>query len=314
MNEVNEVYIHDTATPTTVLAKPEHVASLATSCVTITPHVKVWSGTQQDDGIAYEVTTSKQATSESGKFIKNLLAGDSDHKNILRLRQKIYNMVKRHTYDWAGTTRILPAVSLPVFNKEFDEIKQEFNDAVDSFLQAYPSKVSNMAFASSGLGSMFRAEDYPTVEELRSKFYIGVYISEVPTGDFRCQVSADLAQDLHDHYQRTSQRMVEDIYMQQREQLRTVLQSISHACEVEIIEENGVTKVRRRKLYDSTMEKAQSMVEVFKDFNPLANNGLEEARVALGNALKGKTVAGVRNSDGERDLLKAQVDDILSKF
>ena len=82
------------------LKTPEHIISLATSGMLISCDVNVWSATKQDRVISNEVTTNKKAQAEAGRFVKNLLAGNKQHKDIINYRQAINNWQKRRTFRW----------------------------------------------------------------------------------------------------------------------------------------------------------------------------------------------------------------------
>lgn len=297
---------------TQILNKPQHIVSLASSCVIVSVESHVWNATVQDKQISDEVTLAKKASSESGKFVKNLLAKNPEHKAVLNYRQTIYNWMQRVTYDWAGSQRLLPVTNLARFHKEYREHEKNFYDLVDKFLNDYPNIVSKMAFVQ---GDMFNRTDYPDVSELRQKFSVDLIQSEVPTGDFRCEIAQELVNDMAIHYERQAKKLVENILAKQSEQLVDIMKSISYCCETEtIVENNGDVKVRRRKLYDSTLDRARELCETFRKFNLTADTKLEEARNKLSAVLSNVTIEQLRNSDSKRVLVKDEIDDILSKF
>ncbi len=295
-----------------ILNKPNHIISLATSCVLVSVESHLWNATVQDRQISEEVTSSKRADKDAGKFVKNLLAKNAEHKAVMNYRQTIYNWVQRNTYDWAGSQRLLPVTNLARFHKEYVEHEKKFYELVENFLDKYPTIVSNMAFVQ---GTMFDRNEYPDVSELRHRFSIDLIQSEVPTGDFRCAISQDLLDDMATHYNRQAKRMVEDILKKQADQLVDIMKSISYCCETEtVVGEDGEVKVRRRKLYDSTLDRARELCDTFKDFNLSADAKLEEARAALEKVLGDVTIEELRNSDTKRVVIKEGIDDILSKF
>ena len=117
-----------------LLSKPKHIISLASSCVLISVESHVWNATVQDKQISDEVTTAKKADKNAGKFIKNLLAKNTEHKAVLNYRQTIYNWVQRNTYDWAGSQRLLPTANIVRFHKEYTEHHKKFFELVDALL------------------------------------------------------------------------------------------------------------------------------------------------------------------------------------
>jgi hypothetical protein len=294
-----------------LLKKPDHVVSLATSGMLVNVEVSVWTGTKQDREISDEVTRAKKADRSAGRFMKKLFANVAEHKALINDRQTWYNFVEREAYDWSGSYRYLPTPRITAFFKQVEDRLAHTESLKAAFKKVYTDAVANEAFAQ---GDMFNADDYPTVDEVMSKFKVKIYTAEVPVGDFRCQVSNDLAADLAVHYERQTKDLVQSIYDKQVEQLVTVMKSLSHCCDTETVVEDGETKVKRRKLYDTTLQRAQELCETFKDFNVTQDARLEQARMELEKVVAGVTIETLRNSDTQRVVVKEGVDDILKKF
>jgi hypothetical protein len=293
------------------LTKPEHLISLASSAVLVSVDISVWSATKQDRGISDEVTTSKNADKHAGRYVKNLLANHPKHKAVVNYRQTVYNWLQRRTYKWNQSQNLLPSVDVPKFKQEYHEHQIAFHALVDSLTTDYDSIVSDMAFKQ---GTMFNRADYPTKEQVASKFSLNLYVSEVPMNDFRCGIANDIADDLFTTYKKQAQTIIESIAQEQSERMVEVMQSISHCCGVDESEVNGETRTKRRKIYDTTIQKALEMCESFKRFN-LKNDGeLEQARASLEKVLRGVKAEDIRDSDAVRHQVKEGIDDILSKF
>jgi hypothetical protein len=210
----------------------------------------------------------------------------------------------------------LPVINLEKFKREFNDHEVEFNRLLDSFINNYQSIVSNMAFKQ---GDMFNTDDYPTASEVRNKFGIRLYVSEVPSHDWRCQISQDIATDLKSQYESQAQEIVTGILNQQVERLTEVMESISHCCGVTEVKtsDESIMKTKKRKIYDSTIEKAKELCETFKQFKPIDNELSRRLGVAvegLEATLNGVDTETLRESDAVRDKVKDNVDDILSKF
>jgi len=299
----------------TNLQQPNHIISLATSGVLVSVDVNVWSATKQDRVISSEVTSSKKADPNAGRFVKNLLANNVYHKDLVNYRQTIYNWLKRRTYRWNNSQDLLPSVDMPDFKAEYNDHEQEFNRLLDDFCMNYDSIKSNMAFAQ---GDMYNVEDYPSVEEVRAKFGCKLYVSEVPTQDFRCQVANDLAHDLKQSYEKQTKEIVKNVLHQQIERITDVMESISHCCGTqEITTKDGEVKSKKRKIYDTTIEKAKSLCRSISQFDVLNNEDSAKLRDAcrlLDNALTGVSIDALRESDYTRERVKNEVDDILNKF
>ena len=296
------------------LDSPNHVISLATSAVLVNAEVSVWSATKQDRVISNEVTTAKKADHSAGRYVKNLLADDPTHKQLLNYRQTVYNWLRRSTYDWNGSLRLLPVVNLPKFKTEFQQHEKSYFALRDAFLAKYPQIVSNMAFKQ---GDMFDRSEYPSVDQIKDKFRIRLYVAEVPQSDFRCSIAQDLAEDLKTTYQKqVNDEIVPQVMADIASQFMDVMESISHCCGVDEISSSmdGEVKTKKRKIYETTVDKAKDLCETFRSFNLTNDEELAKASVSLERVLGGVSAEDIRESDAVRESVKKGVDDILSKF
>lgn len=296
------------------LESPNHVISLATSAVLVNAEVSVWSATKQDRVISNEVTTAKKADHSAGRYVKNLLADDPTHKQLLNYRQTVYNWLRRSTYDWNGSLRLLPVVNLPKFKAEFHQHEKSYFALRDEFLGKYPQIVSNMAFKQ---GDMFDRNEYPSVDQIKDKFRIRLYVAEVPQSDYRCAIAQDLAEDLKTTYQKqVNDEIVPQVMADIANQFMEVMESISHCCGVDEIgtSTDGEVKTKKRKIYETTVDKAKDLCNTFRAFNLTNDAELAKASASLEKVLGGVTAEDIRESDAVRESVKQGVDDILEKF
>ena len=297
------------------LEKPQHLTSLATSGVLVSVEVNLWSATKLDQGISDEVTTSKNAVSAAGRYTKNLLANNPKHKALMNYRQTVANWLKRVTYDWNGAQRYLPTPEVPKFMAEYRQHEVGFASLFKSFDDSYEDIISDMAFKAAGLGDMFNRNDYPSREKMQKKYGIHLYVNDVPLNDYRCAISRDIADDLFQVYSGQTQRIVEGIVNDQFKRMKDVMESLSFCCDVEeSIDNNGEKKFRKRKIYDSTVEKARDMVRLYKEFNLTNNAELSESIAMLENTLRDVSVETLRESDLVRSEVKESVEEILNRF
>jgi hypothetical protein len=287
------------------LKKPEYLISLASAGVVTNVDVNVWSATKQDKKISGEVTDAYHASPEAGKFVKNLLAGDPTHKKLLLHRQTVYNWNKRRTYDWQGSSRVLPFVMLEKYKEEWRELEAEHALLVDEFERRYPDIIAEMAFKQ---GDMFDKAEYPAVGEIRSKFCMRLTISPVPASDFRCAVAEDIAEDLKQHYERTANETVQGIMRDIGGQLTDLIKRIAHACSEP---EEGK---RKPKVYDSTINQAKELCNMLERFNITKDEKLDEMRKEAMQVIGTLTADDIRDSEAVRATVKDGMDDILSKF
>jgi len=294
-----------------ILKKPEHITSLATSGILIRAKVKVWTATKQDREISDEVAANKKAARNAGRYTKQLFADVPELRVLLNDRQTWYNFIQRVTYPWDGEWGYLPTPRIPQVMAEIEQRRAKSMELLENFINAMPAAVSNEAFVQ---GDMFKREDYPTPDEVRSKFRVIVQTMNIPEGDYRVTIADDLADDLKRNFEQQTRDIIKDIHDKQNEQLIKVLQSFSHCCDSETVIEDGEVKVKRRKMYESTLTDALELCETFAEFNLTSDPRLEQARHELLQVLDGVTIDQLRNSDTKRVVVKEGVDDILKKF
>jgi hypothetical protein len=292
------------------LQQPNHLISLASSALIVSVDVNVWTATKQDRVISNEVTASKNASADAGKFTKNLLSSSPDHKALLNYRQTVYNWLQRSTYDWAGSMRLLPIINLERFKKEYEQHEKEFGELLDKFIIAYPQIISDAAFKQ---GDMFNRSEYPDTQEVRSKFRIKLHVSQVPASDFRTGgIATAIADDLKQHYERQTKDIIDAVMADATDRLIEIAERLQNACTEASADDDG--KVRRKKIYDSTFTQAKEICETIRNFNLTNNTQLDAAVDQLSSALRDVTVEDLRESSYKRSEVRENLDEMLSKF
>lgn len=294
------------------LSTPNHITSLRTSAILVGVEIRASNFTKSDRGIADRISKEANASANVTKVAHELLANDGDLRVLLNHRQTVYNFLDSWTLPWMGKLRLLPSTSIEKFMEAYLQHEKQFYSLLDTFLEKYEDKIAAQAFVR---GNFFNRNDYPSLDAVRDAFTMRIYTSEVPEGDFRVEVANDLAKDLQRNFQRQIDSRVREAHEALVGKLVDVMQSLSHCCDVEeVTGKDGETKIRRRKIYDSTVQKAMQLCDTVEGFNPLGDTALEEARAALFKSLRDVDATTLRESDTARVRVKADVDSILSKF
>ena len=292
------------------LAQPQHLISLATSALIVSVDVNVWTATKQDRAISNEVTALKNASADAGRFTKNLLSNSPDHKALLNYRQTVYNWLQRSTYDWAGSMRLLPVVNLERFKREYEQHEKAFAALLDKFIVAYPSIISDAAFKQ---GDMFDRSEYPDVVDVRAKFRIKLHVSQVPSNDFRTGgIASAIAEDLKNHYERQTAEIINGVMDDASQRLVEIAERLKNACTEPEPDDDG--KVKRKKIYDTTVTQAKEICETLKAFNLTNNTALNAAVHDLAFTLDGIGVEELRESAYTRKEVHDSIDSMLTKF
>lgn len=315
----NQLTSNDAQTPmhialrNNILRTPKHITTLATSAILISVDITVWTGTARDKGVSDEVADAKKANRDTVDVTKRLLAGVTEHRDLIKNRQTIYNWLELNTYEWAGGLRLLPNARLARVMDEWNNVHlPRTQQLIEAFLLKYPSIVSDAAFRQ---GDMFNRDDFPSVDTLRNKFGVKLFRMPVPSNHFTIENTREAIEDATLDYERQTREYVDNVMSKMAADFAKVMTSLRDTCAIEqVTDDNGQIKTKRRKLHDTTINKALEMCETFKQFNLTDDSKLEQARSALETALSSVNIEALKASDALRHDMHEEVDDILKAF
>ena len=142
--------------------------SITSSSVTTDVSIKSPSFEKKDRIATDKVNSDSRASHDASKVTKNLLAGTNILKDIKKYESKIRARHIHLTMPWGERgTRLLPTSKLMDHKHEIGSMRDILKRKWDEFIQVYPD-IKRDAYLH--LGSMFDPTDYPTVDEVQSKF------------------------------------------------------------------------------------------------------------------------------------------------
>jgi hypothetical protein len=189
--------------------------SLATKCMIVNLQVGFWAGYRLDKEASRKVTKDANAQSDAARVNKHLVPKES-LKDVVAAS----GAVRTHFYDktlpWKDNgDRLLTRAMYMDFIQEHGELLGAFEQSVEQFLStAYPRARDQAEFR---MGDLFNPDDYPSVSDLRRRFYINLDIDPVSeAGDFRVSLDAEHADEVRTQMERSMQerigRAMSDIY------------------------------------------------------------------------------------------------------
>jgi len=273
-------------------------------------NASVWTARKLDKSTTDEVVANKNAAAkDAARVNKHLLAGRSELETIQqavgRARQYVYD----NTSPWSDSgLRLLPNIRFTTFSARMNEFDEEIAALVKAFVVIYPTLITAQALA---LGDMFKRDDYPTANEMVTKFSFRVNYMPVPTaGDFRVDVGNQAQQELKDRLDKLTQERIDNAMADVRERLGSHLKRMSDRLTTDYI--NGEAKSRR--FHDTLVDGALELCDLTKALNVTGDMSLEEARKQLEQLLVGVTPTELRKNEAVRQDVKKNVDAILDKF
>lgn len=284
--------------------------SISSSAVLVSLNISVWPASKLDREVTDQVNANANANINAGKFMKDLFAGTSLRKDIEKFAAGVRVKHLRYTLPWADKGDRLLTTALFLDYKQFiNESEQKFNQLCDNFFIAYPQLLAD---APLHLGSLYKADDYPTLEEVRSRFGFRYVFSPLPeSGDFRLDVGNAELEELKHKYAADYDSRLAEAMREPWERLHTVLTGMSTKLTDDDTDDDDKPKKR---YHDSLITNAQDLCALLTKLNVTGDPKLEEARRQLETALIGADIEAIKESPAVRETMKARVDNILSKF
>lgn len=183
-------------------------------------HISTWTATKHDRKISRDVANQHGAHQGAGRYNKQLLHGADKLDELRTLAGQIRQYFYKITLPWSDEGfRLLPSNFYFDLMSRMREFEASFDQGVDSFLTVYPQYVDQVRPELNGL---FREEDYPSAEKLRSKFGIKLEILPIPSGgDFRVQMSeeeqARVSHEIDASVRQSLSRGTDDLWKRLRE-------------------------------------------------------------------------------------------------
>ena len=273
-------------------------------------NASVWTARKLDKTTTSEVVASKNAgAKDAARVNKHLLAGRTEldiiQQAVGRARQFVYD----NTAPWSDSgLRLLPTINFMKFTERMNDFEEEMETLVKAFVVIYPTIITAQALA---LGDMFKRDDYPSANEMMTKFSFRVNYMPVPSsGDFRVDVGNQAQAELKARLESLTQERIDSAMADVRERLSTHLKRMSDRLTTDYI--GGEAKQRR--FHDTLVDGALELCDLTKALNVTNDVTLETARSQLEQLLVGVTPTDLRKNEAIRQDVKRNVDAILDKF
>ncbi len=183
-------------------------------------HISIWTAVKHDRKISRDVAQQHGAHQSAGRYNKQLLRGANKLDDLRTLAGQIRQHFYKITLPWSDEGfRLLPSNFYFELMERTREFEASFEQGVKSFLAVYPEYIDQVRPELNGL---FREEDYPSAEKLRTKFGVKLEILPIPSGaDFRVQMSAEeqarVSREIDANVRQSLARGTEDLWKRMRE-------------------------------------------------------------------------------------------------
>jgi hypothetical protein len=279
--------------------------SISSSAVLVELNISVWPASKIDREITEQVNSNAMAVRDASQTKKNLFAGTGIRKDIEKFASRVRLYHNQHTLPWADKgERMLPTKLFMEYKQTMNAYEQQFDMMCNNFFAEYPRLVAE---APANLGAMYKASDYPELDEVKQKFGFKRSVNPLPeSGDFRLDIPTQDLDDMRSEFESKFNERLADAMRAPWDRLHKMLTDMS-----EKLKDNGDEKKR---YHDTLISNPLELCELLTKLNVTNDPKLEEARKNLERTMLGVSIEAVKESAYEREQLKTKVDDILGKF
>lgn len=282
-----------------------NTTTLHSSAVLVDLNIKIYSSKVTDKEVNADVAAKAGASEKAGKYQKDLLAGNERLKAVVSKASEARQLNKKFSMSWNDNgIRVLPVAKMMDHKAQLDVLKAEFFVLVDEFCNNYETDISAAAFA---LGALFKRDEYPTLDEVRSKFAFNVMYSPLPkSGDFRVDISETMKQELMEHFESQFKDHVTDMMREPWQRLHSALKHMS-----EKLDDEGDKKAR---IFKTFLSNNEELIDALKALNVVNDPDLAAATREFEQIINQCDLEGLKKDEYLRKDVKAKVDDILSVY
>ena len=281
--------------------------SISSSALLVELNISVWPASKVDREITDKVNTDAGAVRGASQTKKNLFAGTSLRKDISDFAARVRLFHNKHTLPWADKgERMLPTALFMDYKQAMNGYEHSFNMMCNNFFLEYPRLVSEAPQALQGL---FKAEDYPDIEDVKLKFGFKRTVKPVPeAGDFRLDIPAHDLIEMREDFEKQQLNKLAEAMREPWDRLHKTLVGMSE----KLTDIEGDDSKKR--YHDSLISNPLELCQLLTKLNVTKDPKLEEARKQVELTMLGASIEDIKEDADSRSELKSKVDAILNKF
>jgi hypothetical protein len=283
--------------------------TITSSSMLVELNISCWTAAKIDKRVTRKAAEDNNAIDSAGKYEKNLMAGSSLRKELADYAAACRLRHNQLTMPWCDRgPRLLPTSMFFDYKQEFGGRQTYFEDKIARFVREYPVLQTQ---AQQALGAMFNPEDYPSVEEVRSKFGFRLVFTPVPeSGDFRLDLPKQELEDMRRQYDAAFDSRLADAMREPWDKLhKTISAMTDKLVKVEAAPDGTVTR-----WHDTFIGNAAELCKMLTHLNLTKDPKLEQARRDLEKAIAGVDIDDVKEDAGVRTDLKDKLNTMLKQY
>lgn len=280
------------------------MSNIRNQAMLVSLNIGLFNPKKMDRTVTREVLISKNAASNAGAFVKNILP-DEAIKPIQAAASALRAWVYTQTLPWNDESfRLLPVAQWDAFTDQLRARIASLNSLVDQFCAQYETHRDKALLQ---LGSLGDAKDYPPLSVVRSKFYVNVNYTPLPDSrDFRLDDMPEEA--MSELREQADLRVAEAVSEARNDLYRRLSERLEHI--VKRMNEVSAKKEGSR-IHASLLTNLSELCQLIPALNVTKDQELENLRQRVMRDIAPFDIDDIRESEDSRTELKNKASSIL---
>jgi len=262
--------------------------------------ISQWNAKKISDKATAELCATHSTTSKWTKGQKSLVSEEEIAK-IQKAANKIRTFHNDNTLSWdRNGGGLLPNTNYLDYTRQLNALISDFDQAVDTFVAAYPTL---QAEAAQHLNGLYNAADYPDAAHIRSRFGVNVTFLPVPdSSDFRVSLQDGEAEKIRQGIEQYTRDQLSGAVQDLWERLQTAVRNVK----TKLSDKDSIFR-------DSLIENIKDICKLIPKLNVTNDPNLD---TIAAEAMKSLTVSPnlLRDNESVRSTTAKAASDILSKM
>lgn len=281
--------------------------SISSSAVLVRLSISTWTAKKIDKHQTENVSARTGADRKAGKYIKDIMVGSTHVNHLTKYANNTRNEYAERTLPWddMGDRCLATSLLLP-FKSDFNGKRDEFWRRRDYICNNYENLKQ---ISANYLGAMYNPEDYPSVDEVYSKYAWKLTVKTVPESghlylDLPAQDLEEMRQALEADNQEKTKHAMDTAWHRMHDMLTGMSEKLTETTDED----------KKKRFYDSFVSNPKDLCDMLQHLNITNDPELDKARVMLERTIKGADIDVIKESPAIREDMKTKVDSILKQF
>lgn len=258
--------------------------------------INMWSGERTDSAIGARVKADAGAVGNTGRYIKNLMAGCDDKlKDLLSAYSSARTAHYKLTLPWIanpqeGTRmqgpRLLPNLLFDRYITELSTLRNTAQAKLSDFVSEYPSLIQR---AMANLAGMAKPEDYPSQDQISNAFKFQFDFAPIPSSssfpNLHPNALRALSTALHKRQQNSALQAQAAMWERVREHVKHLADRLK--------DPDATFK-------EASVENVRELLTLLPGYNVTGDERVQDVQSDIENMLKGITSKDIRKDNNLR--------------